>query len=135
MNGPEFQKPDPAIHTFKDDAGRLVETYQRQIILGSILTLVLGMWAISHGCDQSKQAQIEKQQLNAKKYNTAPGLPQASTINGQKCEWRSKKIPMGRSKGEPVVVLRRRRPCLLVSCNLTALVTTASFVLLSLAFL
>lgn len=84
MNGQNFQKSDPAIRTFKDDAARLIETYQRQIILGSILTLVLGMWAISHGCEQSKQAQLEKQQQNAKRYNTAPGLPQASTINGQK---------------------------------------------------
>lgn len=84
MNGQDPHKPAPTIQTFKDDAGRLIETYQRQIVLGSILTLVMGLWAISHGCDQNKQAQLQKQQQNAKRYNTAPGLPQTSTINGQK---------------------------------------------------
>lgn len=84
MQDQQPQPNQPGIRTFKDDATRLIEAYQRPIILGSLFALVLGMWAISHGCDQNKAAQIERQRQNAKKFNTAPGLPESSTINGQK---------------------------------------------------
>ena len=84
MNERQPPSQQPSIQTFKEDAVRLIETYQRPLILGSLFLLVLGMWAINRGCDQSQEAQIEKQREHAKKFNTAPGLPAAATINGQK---------------------------------------------------
>ena len=81
MQNEELDKPEPTIKTFKDDAAGLVEKYQKPLILGSIGLVVLMMFAINHGCDSKKQADVEQQKKFAKKYNQDPQPPPASSVN------------------------------------------------------